>query len=66
MAMYRVVCIGCAHEFYALETDCRKIDLLFCPLCKSGVEVEDIKKPVVKNWGKCHKGKVKCANCRCK
>lgn len=66
MAIYRVCCVSCKHQFYALETDCRRIDILFCPLCKSGVEVEDIKKPVKKNWSVCRKSKIKCSKCNCK
>jgi len=60
MAIYQCKCISCEHVFYSIEIDCKEVDLLKCPLCQKGVEVEDIKKPVDRDWGKC--GKSKCGN----
>lgn len=64
MAMYQAKCIGCGHQFFVLEVDCKPVERIVCPLCKCGVEIWDIKKPVARNWGKCHKTGKKCNGCK--
>ncbi|MFA4931100.1 MAG: hypothetical protein WC570_04525 [Patescibacteria group bacterium] len=61
MSLLHCQCINCQHDFYSLQVDCRQLEVVLCPLCQGGVEIDDIKKPHDKMWGKCKKVKGKCA-----
>ena len=64
MAIYQAKCISCDHQFYVLETDCKKVEVVNCPLCMAGVEIINIKKPVNRDWGGCHKKDKQCSGCK--
>lgn len=64
MTIYSCRCLQCEHNFFCLETDCRAMDWVCCPLCQGGVDVDDCDKPEDKKWSRCnHSNEVNCKNC---
>lgn len=62
--MYCCSCVKCNHKFYHLKTECCAQSYIFCPVCDGVVDVEEIKKPVGKNWGVCSKSNTSCCDCK--